>query len=66
MPRKAKTTPQDPMSVAELSARWRANPKTVWRLVAQGKLPGAFRVGRQWRVPLADVEAYEAKTKGGK
>ena len=35
----------------------RLHPRTVCRLLQQGKLPGV-KVGRQWRILRADLDAH--------
>lgn len=49
------------MTVAEVAAFLRVNPRTVWRRLAAGDLP-KVKVGRAVRVPRSAVEAY-AQTK---
>ncbi len=44
------------LTVEEAAAYLRVTPPTVYRLLRAGKLPGV-KVGRQWRVRLADLEA---------
>ena len=63
MPKKASRPPDpDPMSIAELAERWRVSKQTVQVMINKRHLfPNAFRIGWQWRIPLADVEAYEAE-----
>jgi excisionase family DNA binding protein len=54
--------PPDPMSMREVAAYFRVSYATVQRMVAtQHRFPNAYRVGWMWRIPLADVQAYEAE-----
>ena len=53
--------PAAPLSIDQLAERWNVGRETVRRMAVAGRFPGAFRVGRQWRVPLAAVETYEAQ-----
>jgi hypothetical protein len=69
------------LTAAELAARWKlfrrdgTTPNTgrVAYLIDRGELPGAFRLrlggegrgGREWRIPLADVEAFERRHRAG-
>lgn len=39
------------ISVAELAARWGVSDRTVRNYCAQGRIPGAFLVGKTWNVP---------------
>ena len=42
----------------EVEARLRLHRNTVGRLLAAGRFPNAFRAGRQWRIPMGDIEAF--------
>jgi excisionase family DNA binding protein len=53
----------DVMTVEEVAARWRVPAKNVRGKMADGKIPAAFKVGRQWRISLADVIDYENRHK---
>lgn len=33
------------------------SPNTVLLLCREGKMPGAFKVGRAWRIPLSGIDA---------
>lgn len=46
------------LTAAEIAARWRAPERTVKRLFRLGRIKG-FKVGREWRARLSEVEAYE-------
>jgi len=42
------------LTVKELASLLRMHPQAVWRRACQGKIPGAFRVGSDWRLdPVA-------------
>ena len=43
----------------EAAAYLRVHPRTVGRLLRAGSLPGV-KVGRQWRLRKADLDAYRA------
>jgi len=45
------------LTVAEVASVMRVSKMTVYRLVHSGELP-AVRVGRSFRVPEKDVDAY--------
>lgn len=49
------------LTVAEVAAVMRVSKMTVYRLVHSGELP-AVRVGRSFRVPEEDVNAYLQKS----
>ncbi|MDP9370210.1 MAG: helix-turn-helix domain-containing protein [Chloroflexota bacterium] len=47
-----------PLLTCEEAATYlRLHPRTVGRLLTAGKLPGV-KVGRQWRLRRADLDAY--------
>jgi excisionase family DNA binding protein len=46
------------VSPDELAEAWDVHQETVRRWLRSGELQG-LKVGRQWRVPLAAVEAFE-------
>lgn len=52
---------QDPMTADELSRHWRVSADTVRAICEEGKLPGAYRVRKQWRIPKRAIECYESK-----
>lgn len=45
------------LTLKELAAYLKVNPRTVYRLLADNKLP-AFRVGHAWRFRRAEVDAW--------
>lgn len=45
-------------TVSELVDRLGLHRNTVQNLIREGAFPGAFKIGRTWRVPQSDVEAY--------
>lgn len=46
------------LTPALLASRWGVSTTLVYDLLNSGKLTG-FRLGKLWRVRVADVEAYE-------
>lgn len=50
---------QDPMTPADLAKHWRLSDETIRAMCRDGKIPGAFPVGTQWRIPKSAVLAYE-------
>lgn len=46
----------DLLTCEEAAAFLRVHPRTVYRLLREGKLPGV-KVGRQWRIRRTDLEA---------
>lgn len=53
--------PPDPLTLKELCDRWRTSRDTVSAILNAGMVEGAYRLFREWRIPLSGVEAYEAK-----
>ena len=47
------------LTCEEAAAYLRVHPRTVTRLLTAGRLPGV-KVGRQWRLRKADLDAYLA------
>jgi excisionase family DNA binding protein len=48
------------ITVPELAVLLRMNTHSVYELVAQGKVPGATKVGRSWRVHRPTVVGWLA------
>lgn len=59
------TTPDDDdvMIPEQVAAFLKVHLKTVYKLAAEGKIPGR-RVGRMWRFPRKEIEALVRKPKG--
>lgn len=55
------------LTVEEVAQRFGRNASTVRGWVTQGIMPGAYRLrGREWRVPVASLRAFEdAERRGG-
>lgn len=51
------------MTVQEVAEYLNVDPKTVYRLVNRGELPG-FKVGGSWRFQKDDLDAWIAKAQG--
>ena len=43
------------LTISEAAKYLRISPKTMQRLCKQGDVPGAFRIGGQWRIKLQDL-----------
>lgn len=53
------TTPESPfLTVFEVAERWRIKPRSVRDEIVRKRLP-ATKIGGQWLVKPADVEAFE-------
>jgi len=44
------------LTVDEMASLYRVAPKTIRRWAREGRLPGARRIGHDWRFSLADIE----------
>lgn len=49
------------LKVAEVAAKLRVDPRTVYRMIDRGELP-AIRIGRLIRIPTEALEEMLAKT----
>lgn len=47
------------LTVAELAQRWKCHRQSVMDKIHGGEI-AAFRIGRQYRIALKEVERYEA------
>lgn len=52
------------LNVQEIAAQLRVHQRTVLREIKRGHFPGAFRVGRVWRIPASDLRAYVERRRG--
>lgn len=58
----ALAAPPADLTVAELAARFQRSPSTVRGWLEADRFPGAYKLNRRdWRVPLAAVETFEAQ-----
>lgn len=52
-------------TVEELAQHWSVSTATIYGLLEQEMFPGAFKVGRLWRIPDRAVASYlEAQATG--
>ena len=59
------TPPAGDLTVSELAERFRRSPSTIRGWLETDRLPGAYKLNRRdWRVPLATVEAFENQQRG--
>ncbi|MFP4310887.1 MAG: helix-turn-helix domain-containing protein [Nitriliruptoraceae bacterium] len=52
--------PTELLTAAEVADQLRVSTMTIYRLIRSGELP-AVRVGRNYRVPVAELERYLAE-----
>lgn len=53
-----------PLTVDEVAGLLRVSTKTVYRRARLGQLPGAFKVGHQWRIHPAPLMAHLNEQRG--
>ena len=46
------------LTVSEVAAKLRLAERTAYGLIRDGRIPGAAKVGGQWRVRARDLEAW--------
>jgi hypothetical protein len=54
------------LSTTEISKIWGISARRVAILCAEGRIPGAQRVGANWGVPENSEKPYDARVKSGK
>jgi excisionase family DNA binding protein len=47
-------------TVAELALRWNYHERTVRRAIAARRIPGAWKLGHEWRVPAWAIARIES------
>ena len=55
--------PYSDLTVAEFAALTRVSRDTVYRLLWRRALPGAYRVGRQWRISREAVDRLRGEAR---
>ena len=50
------STPGKPLRVHQVAKRLQVSTRTIYRWIAEGLLPNAYRVGGGWRVPQSDLQ----------
>jgi len=55
------------MTIRDLAQLFGKQPSTVRGWVERGDFPGAYKLhGKEWRVPVSSVEAFQNRQRGGK
>ena len=49
------------MSVKQAAEKWELSDRRVRILCAEGKIPGAFREGRGWKIPVEAVKPTDGR-----
>jgi Helix-turn-helix domain len=53
------------LTAGDLARRWQRGASTVRTLCETKQLEGAYKFGREWRIPRATVERYEQAQREG-
>ena len=56
----------DTMTAQEAAERLSRTPRLIQNLCKRGAFPGAFQIGRDWRIPKSAVAARKRRQAGGK
>lgn len=54
---------RDTLSLAQLGERWGKDERTIRRWKDAGDLGFLFKIGREWRARIEDIEAFEDRRK---
>lgn len=54
------------LTVTDLAQRFRRHPSTIRQWLESGRLEGYKLLGREWRVPLAAVAAFQDQQRHGR
>jgi excisionase family DNA binding protein len=54
------TGPAPFLTVKELADRWKTSPRTIWRMIADGRLR-VHRIGRLVRIAITVIVVFEAE-----
>ena len=62
------TQQQDPIRVSQVAVRLGVTPRAVLKWIRIGLFPNAYQLNPHapnspWRIPIADVDAFEARRK---
>lgn len=53
--------PEHPLTIAQVAELKRVTPTAVLYAIREGRLPGAFRLGRAWAIPRAALDSYQPR-----
>lgn len=53
------------LTTCEVARILRVHRNTVSKMLGAGRFPNAFRLGNQWRIPRADVDAVVSSGRSG-
>ncbi len=56
----------DYLSVAEMTEKWGISARRISLLCNQGRIPGAFKIGTSWAIPVSAEKPADQRVKSGK
>ena len=54
------------LSVSQIAEKWGITGRRIQRLCAEGRIPGAYKMGAYWAVPADAKKPKDARIKSGK
>ena len=54
------------LSIRETSEKWGISTRRIQVLCAENRVPGAFRIGCSWAIPVDAEKPKDARVKNGK
>ncbi len=56
---------EDLLKIKEVAAMFRVSRQAVAQWIEQGLFPNALKIGKTYRIPLSDIEAFKTQKKAG-
>ena len=50
--------PDDTLSISDVAARLQVSERTLRTWIKAQKIPGFFRIGREWRIRKSDLDTF--------
>ena len=54
------------MTANQAAHKWNISQRRVQILCAEGRIPGVFKLGETWAIPLSSEKPEDQRRKGGK
>ena len=54
------------LSIQQMAEKWEISERRIQVLCGEGRVPGAFRLGRAWAIPSDAKKPADARIKSGK
>lgn len=54
------------LSIRQTAEKWRISERRIQRLCAEGRIPGATKIGSYWAVPADAEKPKDERIKSGK